>query len=71
MEANRPEGVPNGKVKVSFLVNLDGSLTDFRFRGRPDSLTMEYVGRTLVETSTWNVVKGEKPVRVHFKLRFE
>ncbi|MTB51638.1 hypothetical protein [Lewinella sp. W8] len=71
IEANRPEGLPSGKVKVSFLVNLDGSLTDFRFRGRPDSATMEYVGRTLVETSSWNVVKGEKPVRVHFKLRFE
>lgn len=71
LETNRPPGIPAGKVRLSFLVNLDGSLTDFRFRGRPDSLMMEYVGRTLVETSSWNVVKGEEPVRVHFKLRFE
>ncbi len=71
IEANRPDSVAEGKLKVSFLVNEDGSLTDFRFNGQPDRATMDYVGNALVETSTWKVVRGEAPVRVYFTLRFE
>ena len=80
IENERPEGLPAGKVRVNFLVNPDGSLSDFRFRGRPDRATMDYVGNALVETSTWEVVKtpaGEgtgdpiAPVRVYLTLRFE
>lgn len=71
IEANRPADVPNGKVKLSFLVNPDGTLTDFQFRGRPDQATMDYIGTTLVTTSVWEVVQGEEPVRVYFKVVFE
>lgn len=71
IEANRPDNVPAGKVKLSFLVNPDGTLTDFQFRGRPDQATMDYIGTTLVTTSVWEVVQGEEPVRVYFKVVFE
>ena len=77
IEADRPEGVPKGKVRVSFLVQADGTLTDFRFQGQPDRATMDYVGTALTETSTWNVVPAaaapdtSRPVRVYFKLRFD
>ncbi len=71
IEANKPADVPPGKVRVSFLVGKDGVLSDFRFRGRPDRATMDYVGTTLVESSSWKVVQGEAPVRVYFNLRFE
>ncbi|PPK85484.1 carboxypeptidase family protein [Neolewinella xylanilytica] len=71
IENERPATVPAGKVKVSFLVQEDGSLTDFRFRGQPNGATMDYVGKALVESSTWQVVRGESPVRVYFTLRFE
>ncbi len=71
IEASKPAAVPPGKVRLSFLVAKDGSLSDFRFRGRPDTVTMDYVGTTLVESSSWKVVQGEAPVRVYFTLRFE
>ena len=71
IEENRPQEIPIGRVKVDFLVNADGSLSDFRFRGQPDRATMDYVGNALVESSTWEVVRGEAPVRVYFTLRFE
>lgn len=80
IEANRPAEVPPGRVKVSFLVAPDGTLSDFRFRGKPDRATMDYVGNMLVESSQWEIVRRETPkrqgngrgaVRVHFKLRFK
>jgi hypothetical protein len=71
IEANRPDSVPPGRVRVSFLVAEDGTLSDFRFRGQPDRATMDYVGNTLVESSAWEVVRSTRPVRVHLKLRFE
>lgn len=71
IERDRPAGLPAGRVRVNFLVGADGSLTDFRFRGQPDTATMNYVGTTLVETSSWTVVQGEAPVRVYVTLRFE
>ncbi|WP_116126038.1 carboxypeptidase regulatory-like domain-containing protein [Lewinella sp. IMCC34183] len=71
IEEEKPDNVPAGKVRVSFLVDDDGNLSDFRFRGQPDGATMDYVGKTLVESSTWEVVTGEAPVRVYFTLRFE
>jgi hypothetical protein len=73
IEANRPADLPTGRVKVSFLVDADGELSDFRFRGRPDQATMDYIGRTLVDSSNWEVVgdNDEGPVRVHLKLRFD
>ncbi|MEM9928210.1 MAG: hypothetical protein AAF840_00190 [Bacteroidota bacterium] len=71
IEANRPEEVPLGKVKLSFLVNLDGTLSDFQFRGRPSQATMDYIGETIVKTSVWEVQQGDEPVRVYFKVVFE
>ncbi|MGB3801816.1 MAG: carboxypeptidase-like regulatory domain-containing protein [Lewinella sp.] len=80
IEEERPDNLPAGRVKVSFLVNEDGSLSDFRFRGQPGRATMDYVGNALVESSTWEVVKSASgggardpiaPVRVYFTLRFE
>ena len=71
IEEGQPENVPPGRVRVSFLVNPDGTLSDFRFRGRPDRATMDYVGETLVESSAWQVVGQSRPVRVYLKLRFE
>lgn len=70
LENGRPATLPSGKVRVNFLVALDGTLSDFRFRGQPDRQTMDYVGSALVESSTWNVVGGTAPVRVYLKLRF-
>jgi hypothetical protein len=71
IEENRPADVPTGKVKLSFLVNPDGTLTDFQFRAKPSQATMDYIGRTLVTTSVWEVVQGDDPVRVYFKVIFE
>ena len=71
IEAGKPVDVPAGRVRVSFLVQPDGSLSDFRFRGQPDRATMDYVGKMLVESSAWEVVTGAAPVRVYFNLRFE
>ena len=70
LEANRPPGVPKGKVKFSFTVNTDGTLTDFEFRGRPDRATMDYIGETIVKTSVWEIMQGDEPVRVYFKVVF-
>lgn len=71
IEANKPADVPTGKVKLDFLVNPDGTLTDIRFRARPSQATMDYIGRTLVTTSVWEVVQGDEPVRVYFKVVFK
>jgi len=71
IEAGKPEGIPAGKVKLSFIVNTDGTMEDFVFRGTPSQETMDYIGETIVRTSIWNVVDGEEPVRVYFKVVFE
>lgn len=73
IEANRPEDVPAGKVRLNFLVNQDGTLTDFKFKGRPTRATMDYVGEYLIKSSIWEIRygDGEEPVRVHFKVVFE
>ncbi len=69
LEREAPAGLEAGKVRVSFLVNPGGALTDFQFRGDPSPAVMDYVGKALVETSSWNVGNANEPVRVHFKLR--
>ncbi|MFK8163405.1 MAG: carboxypeptidase-like regulatory domain-containing protein [Lewinella sp.] len=71
IEENRPDDVPKSKVKLSFLVNLDGTLTDIQFRGKPNQATMDYIGQTLVSSSVWEVVQGDEPVRVYFKVIFK
>jgi hypothetical protein len=71
IEENKPADVPTGKVKLNFLVNPDGTLTDFQFRAKPSQATMDYIGRTLVTSSVWEVVQGDEPVRVYFKVVFE
>ncbi|WP_020567104.1 carboxypeptidase-like regulatory domain-containing protein [Neolewinella persica] len=71
IEANKPAELPSGKVKLSFLVNPDGTLTDVQFRGKPNQATMDYIGKTLVTSSVWEVVQGDEPVRVYFKVVFE
>ncbi|MEM6771680.1 MAG: carboxypeptidase-like regulatory domain-containing protein, partial [Bacteroidota bacterium] len=70
IEANKPDDVPAGKVKLSFTVNPDGTLEDFVFKGRPSQATMDYVGGTIARTSIWEVKRGDKPVRVYFKVVF-
>jgi hypothetical protein len=70
IQANRPADVPKGKVKFSFTVNTDGTLTDFEFRGRPNQITMNYIGKTLVKSSTWEITQGEEPVRIYMKVVF-
>ncbi len=62
--------MPKGKVKFSFTVNADGTLTDFEFRGRPNQITMNYIGKTLVKSSTWEITQGEEPVRIYMKVVF-
>ena len=71
LEAGRPEELPAGKYRFSFVVNPDGTLEDFVFRGVPPQEVMDYLGGTIVRTSIWNVVQGEEPVRVYFKVVFE
>jgi len=68
IETDKPEGLAPGKYKFSFQVNVDGTLTDFKFRGRPDRAVMDYIGETMVKTSVWRIEKGEEPVRVYFKV---
>jgi hypothetical protein len=70
LETNRPLDVPKGKVKFSFTVNTDGTLTDFEFRGQPGRTAMDYIGKTLVESSVWEIMQGEEPVRVYMKVVF-
>lgn len=71
LETGKPESIPKGKVKFSFTVNTDGTLTDFEFRGQPDRATMDYIGETLVQTSIWEIMQGEDPVRVYMKVVFQ
>ena len=71
IETDKPEGLAPGKYKFSFQVNVDGTLTDFKFRGRPDRAVMDYIGETMVKTSVWRIEKGEEPVRVYFKVVLE
>ncbi|OAV43984.1 carboxypeptidase-like regulatory domain-containing protein [Lewinella sp. 4G2] len=66
---NRPEDVPAGKVKVNFLVNPNGSLTDFNFNKKTPPATAEYVRSFLMDNGNWEVVRGEEAVRVYFKVR--
>ncbi len=70
LEDNKPENIPAGKVKFSFTVNTDGTLTDFEFRGKPGQETMDYIGGTIVKTSVWEITQGEEPVRVYMKVVF-
>lgn len=70
LEAKRPANVPKGKVKFSFTVNTDGTLTDFEFRGQPGRATMDYIGETLVASSVWEIMQGDEPVRVYMKVVF-
>ena len=69
IEREQPAEVPKGRVRVSFLVEEDGQLSDFKFRGRPERVTMDYVGKALMEEA-WEVTGG-RSVRVYLKLRFE
>lgn len=71
IEAGRPDSVALGKVKLSFLVNPDGTLEDFVFRGQPSQETMDYIGGVIARTSIWEVMRGEEAVRVYFKVVFE
>ena len=71
IEEGKPEGLPAGKVKLSFLVDPDGTLSDFVFRGKPSQETMDYIGGVIAGTSIWNVLRGEEPVRVYFKVEFD
>ncbi len=71
IETQRPAEVPPGKVKLSFLVHPDGTVSDFVFRGRPDQATMDYIGGTIANGSTWKIVRGEEAVRVYFKVILE
>lgn len=71
IESGKPDNVPAGKIKLSFVVNTDGTLEDFVFRGTPGQETMDYIGETIMRTSIWNVVQGEEAVRVYFKVVFE
>ena len=68
LEANKPVGIPVGKIKFSFTVNTDGSLTDFEFRGKPSQEVMDYIGKTIVTTSVWEITQGREPVRVYMKV---
>lgn len=70
IEDSPPEGLTPGKYKFSFLVNTDGTLTDFEFRGRPDRAVMDYIGETMARTSAWRITDGEEPVRVYFKVEW-
>lgn len=71
IEAGKPDNVPPGKVKFSFVVKPNGILEDFIFRGEPSQETMDYVGETIMKTSVWEVVRGGEAVRVYFKVVFE
>jgi hypothetical protein len=71
IEAGRPDNVTLGKVKLSFLVNSDGTLEDFVFRGQPSQEAMDYIGGVIARTSIWEVMRGEEAVRVYFKVVFE
>lgn len=71
LETEAPDDLPTGKYKFSFLVNLDGTITDITFRGSPPRAVMDYLGTALVRTSEWSVVSGEEPVRVYFRVRLK
>ena len=80
IENDKPAGLPVGKVRVTFLVDEDGELSDFRFRGTDDRQLMDYIGEALIESSKWEVITpafpsrgaaAESSVRVYLKLRFE
>ena len=68
LEEEAPADLPRGRYKFSFLVNTDGTLTDFSFRGSPPRPVMDYIGTAMVQTSAWEVVAGEEPVRIYFKV---
>ena len=71
LEDDRPAGLATGKYRFSFVVNTDGTLTDFQFRGRPPRAVMDYLGETLVRTSEWEIRQGDEPVRVYLRVKFD
>lgn len=70
IESSRPEALPAGRVKVSFLVDPDGQLSEFKFKGRTEQATRDYVRRALLATPGWEVRRGDEPVRVHLGFNF-
>lgn len=70
IEAGRPAVVPDGKVKFSFVVNPDGTITDYQFRKKTGEPTREYLRDAVKEQTEWEVKLSEKPVRVHLKVVF-
>ena len=65
----RPADVPAAKVRVSFLVQPNGRLADFRFRGRAPEATRAYVEKQLREQADWSVGESSQPVRVHLRIK--
>ena len=66
--AGRPANVPAGRVKFNFLVNSDGLLSEFSFPARTDRATRDYLTNKMRELSDYEILRGEDPVRVYFKV---
>lgn len=72
IQENKPADVPLGKVRISFSVQANGSLTDIRILNdntAPLALS-NYVRSYLQQRSTWIVNGGDKPARVSITFRF-
>lgn len=72
MQSDKPAGLPGGKVKVSFSVQADGSLTNFEFGSQSEAILIDYVRNYLQQRSSWVFDgDGKNPVRMALTFRFD
>jgi hypothetical protein len=72
MQSDKPAELPGGKVKVSFSVQADGSLTDLEFGSQSEAELIDYVRNYLQQRSNWVFDgDGKNPVRMVLTFRFD
>ncbi|MEM7575132.1 MAG: carboxypeptidase-like regulatory domain-containing protein [Bacteroidota bacterium] len=68
---NKPADFGTGRVRVSFLVQANGSLTDFRLRGDASPALQQYVQTYLQQSTEWQLISGDEAKSVSIRFRFE
>ena len=68
---NKPEGLGAGRVRISFRIQENGSLTDFDLRGDASPELQNYVRSYIQQYTEWRVISGEDPASVSIRFRFD
>lgn len=68
---NKPVELGTGRVRISFRIQENGSLTDFDLRGDASPELQNYVRSYLQQYTEWRVISGEDPASVSIRFRFD